>query len=404
MSDFKSLNLLPSILNEIVRKGYLRPTPIQAKSIPVLMQGQDLLGIAQTGTGKTASFSLPIIDRLGRLEDRPAPKQIRALILAPTRELATQIHKNISSYSQGLQVKSAIVIGGVRKENQIEELKEGVDIVVATPGRLLDLMNEEYIKFDELKFFVLDEADMMLDFGFLEDVKKISSRLPKKKQTAFFSATMPRPIEELAQKLLINPAKVESTPESSTVEKIEQLVYFVDESDKLSLLLMLLEDQKLERVLIFCKAKYAVINIVEALSKSDISHVEIHSNRTQTQRDQAMADFREGKCRVLVATDIAARGIDVLDVGHVINFNLPDDPSYYVHRIGRTARAGKEGIAISFCSEKELVLLRNVQKVIKKTISIERQHPFHKEYSIPKPTANKRKRPTQAKRRARKKG
>lgn len=412
MSDFKSLNLLPSILTEIERKGYLRPTAIQMKSIPDLMQGRDLLGIAQTGTGKTASFSLPIIDRLGRIQEKPAPLQIRALILAPTRELATQIHKNICSYSKGLEIHSAIVIGGVRKETQIAELKSGMDIVIATPGRLMDLMGGGHLKFDELEFFVLDEADMMLDFGFFEDVKMISSKLPKVRQTILFSATMPRQIEELAKKLLIDPVKVQSAPQSSTIEKIEQLVYFVEENDKLALLQMLLEDQAVERVLVFCKAKYGVINVVESLDKCGISHGEIHSNRTQTQRDQAIADFSEGKIRVLVATDIAARGIDVLDVTHVINFNLPDDPTYYVHRIGRTARAGKEGVAISLCGERDLALLRNVQKKIKKIIPTILDHPFHKEFAPLKvktkrvgssASLRERKRPSQAKKRAKKK-
>ncbi len=412
MTDFKSLNLLTSILSEIQRKGYARPTAIQAKSIPVLMRGSDLLGIAQTGTGKTASFSLPIIDRLGRADDRPGPMQIRALILAPTRELATQIHKNICSYSKGLEINSALVIGGVRKETQIEELRNGMDIVVATPGRLMDLMGGGHIRFDELEVFVLDEADMMLDFGFFEDVKVISSRLPNERQTVLFSATMPRQIEELAKTLLVDPVKVQSAPQSSTIEKIEQLVYFVEENDKLALLQLLLEDQLIERVLIFCKAKYGIVNVVESLEQNGISHGEIHSNRTQSQRDQAIADFSEGKIRVLVATDIAARGIDVLDVTHVINFNLPDDATYYVHRIGRTARAGKDGVAISLCGERDLALLRNVQKKIKKEIPTILDHPFHKEFA---PLAVKkkrvgssasfreRKRPSQAKRRAKKK-
>ncbi len=412
MSDFKSLNLLPSILTEIERKGYINPTTIQSKSIPVLLKGSDLLGIAQTGTGKTASFSLPIIDRLGRLSTRPEPLQVRALILAPTRELATQIHKNICSYSKGLKINSAIIIGGVRKENQIEELKDGMDIVVSTPGRLMDLMGGGHIRFDELEVFVLDEADMMLDFGFYEDVKTISSKLPKERQTALFSATMPRQIEELAKKLLNNPVKVQSAPQSSTISKIEQLVYFVEENDKLALLQMLLADESIQRVLVFCKAKYGVINVVEDLAKNGISHGEIHSNRTQTQRDEAIAEFSEGKIRVLVATDIAARGIDVLDVTHVINFNLPDDATYYVHRIGRTARAGKDGVAISLCGERDLALLRNVQRQIKKDIPTILDHPFHKEFPPLKvkkkrvgssASFRERKRPSQAKRRAKKK-
>ena len=412
MAGFKSLNLLPSILEALYKKGYKSPTTIQEKSIPALLKGSDLLGIAQTGTGKTASFSLPIIDRLGRKEDRAQDKQVRALILAPTRELATQIYKNIISYSNGLNLRSSIAIGGVRKETQIEDLKEGSDIVVATPGRLMDLMGGGNLKFDELEVFVLDEADMMLDHGFFEDIKTISKKLPIKRQTVLFSATMPRQIEELAKSILVRPVKVQSAPQSSTITKIHQLVYFVEENDKLSLLSFLLEDESIERVLVFCKAKYGVINIVEELNTHGISNGEIHSNRTQTQRDEAIADFSNGKIRVLVATDIAARGIDVLDVTHVINFNLPDDATYYVHRIGRTARAGKTGIAISLCGERDLALLRNVQKIIKKDIPIYLDHPFHKEFPpLVKKTKRtgssasyrERKRPSQAKVRAKKK-
>jgi ATP-dependent RNA helicase RhlE len=412
MSDFKSLNLLQSILSEIQKKGYSKPTPIQAKSIPVLMEGRDLLGIAQTGTGKTASFSLPIIDRLGKATTRPAPMQARALILAPTRELATQIHKNICSYSGGLEITSAIVIGGVRKETQIEHLKSGMDIIVATPGRLMDLMSGGHLRFDELEIFVLDEADMMLDFGFFEDVKIISAKLPNERQTVLFSATMPPQIEELAKSLLVNPVKVQSAPQSTTLESIDQVVYFVEENDKLALLQLLLEDEQVERVLVFCKAKYGVVNVVEALEENGISHGEIHSNRTQGQRDQAIADFTDGKIRVLVATDIAARGIDVKDVTHVINFNLPDDATYYVHRIGRTGRAGKNGVAISLCGERDLALLRNVQKKIKRDIPAVLDHPFHKSFAplVPKrkrvgssASYREKKKPSQAKRRAKKK-
>lgn len=412
MSDFNSLKLLPEILTIIAEKGYSTPTVIQAKSIPVLLKGHDLLGIAQTGTGKTASFSLPIIDRLRRNPIALEEAQTRALILAPTRELATQIHKNILSYSKGLDIKSAIIIGGVRKTTQIETLKDGMDIVVCTPGRLMDLMGGGHIKFDQLEVFVLDEADMMLDFGFLEDVKIISKNLPKERQNILFSATMPKEIETLAKSLLVSPIKVQAAKESSTIDKVDQVVYFVEESDKFPLVSLILEDKNATRVMIFCKAKYGIADVVEQLNKSSITNGEIHSNRTQTERDQAISDFSSGKIRVLVATDIAARGIDILDVTHVINFNLPDDSTYYVHRIGRTARAGKEGKAISLCAERDLALLRNVQRRIKMDIPTIIDQPFHKEF---KPLEKKkkrmgssaslreRKRPSQAKRAAKKK-
>ncbi|MDB9786501.1 DEAD/DEAH box helicase [Bacteriovoracaceae bacterium] len=391
MSDFNYLKLLPQILAKITSKGYHTPTPIQAKSIPVLLKGHDLLGIAQTGTGKTASFSLPIIDRLVRKPLLVEPNHIRALVLAPTRELATQIHKNILFYSEGMSLKSAIIIGGVRKTTQMETMKDGMDIVVCTPGRLMDLMSGGHIKFEQLEVFVLDEADMMLDFGFLDDVKLIAKKLPEKRQNIMFSATMPKVIEKLAKSLLENPIKIQAAKESSTIGTVEQVVYFVEEENKLALVASLLEDVSATRVMIFCKAKYGIADVVDQLNKCEISNCEIHSNRTQTERDQAISDFSAGKVRVLVATDIAARGIDVLDVTHVINFNLPDDSTYYVHRIGRTARAGKTGKAISLCGERDLALLRNVQRRIKMDIPIITDQPFHKEF---KPLDPKKKRST----------
>lgn len=412
MSGFNSLKLRPEILAKIANMRYQTPTPIQERSIPVLLKGHDLLGIAQTGTGKTAAFSLPIIDRLVRNPVALGPNQTRALILAPTRELATQIHQNILSYSEGLDIKSAIIIGGVRKTTQIETLQDGIDIIVCTPGRLMDHMGGGHIKFDQLEVFVLDEADMMLDFGFLDDVNTISQRLPLKRQNIMFSATMPKVIERLAKSLLVNPIKIQAAKESSTIGTVEQVVYFVEEKDKYPLVTSLLEDQSATRVIIFCKAKYGIADVVEQLNKNKISNCEIHSNRTQTERDQAISDFSSGKIRVLVATDIAARGIDVLDVTHVINFNLPDDSTYYVHRIGRTARAGKTGKAISLCAQRDLSLLRNVQKRINMNIPVIIDQPFHKEFKPLNPKKKSmvssaslrvRKRPTQAKRAAKKK-
>ena len=391
MSDFKSLGLNSSILESLILKGYEEPSPVQEKTIPELLKGRDLLGISQTGTGKTASFSLPIIELLSRGKTSLSEYEVQAVILAPTRELATQIHNNILSYSKNLNLSSTIVIGGVLKDSQIDALKKGCDIVVATPGRLMDLMRDSYLNFTKVKFFVLDEADMMLDMGFLKDVETISKELPKKKQCILFSATMPPKIEALANSILNNPIKIEATPESSTISKISQSLYNIKEENKASLILELLINKNLEKVLIFCKAKYAVANLVEVLNQAEISNGEIHSNRSQTQRDKAISDFTNGDVRVLVATDIASRGIDVDNVTHVINFNIPEDATYYVHRIGRTARAGKEGASVSLCSEREVPLVRNIQKLIKCQIPLIQNHFFHENYSDLIEKAKKRK-------------
>jgi ATP-dependent RNA helicase RhlE len=412
MSDFKTLKLNPLILESIEAKGYSKPTPIQAKAIPLLIQGKDVLGIAQTGTGKTASFSLPIINRLIEIEDDLMPNQIHALILAPTRELATQIHNNIISYSSNLDLTTAVIMGGVRKENQIELMKTGIDIVVATPGRFMDLMSGGHILLDRLEIFVLDEADMMLDMGFLEDVKTVTRNLPEARQTVMFSATMPREIEKLAKSILKDPVTAAVAKQSTTIENVDQSVFFTLEDDKLQILLMLLEDSKTDKVIVFCKAKYSVKSIVDTLTAAGISTGEIHSNRSQNERNQAIKEFTDGDIRVLVATDIASRGLDVKGVTHVINFNMPEDPTFYVHRIGRTGRAGQNGVAISLCAERDLALLRNVQKVIKMDIPVVLDQPFHHEYKpLPKKGKHKassssmrqRKRPSQAKAKARKK-
>jgi ATP-dependent RNA helicase RhlE len=412
MSDFKALRLNPLLLESIAAKGYTTPTPIQSKAIPQLLLGKDVLGIAQTGTGKTASFSLPIINRIIDIEDDLMPNQIHALILAPTRELATQIHNNIISYSANFDLTTAAIIGGVRKENQIEILKPGIDIVVATPGRLMDLMSGGHILLDRLEVFVLDEADMMLDMGFLEDVKTVTRNLPPTRQTVMFSATMPRLIESLAKSILKDPIKVEVAKQSTTLDNIDQQVFFTLEDNKLPILLMLLEDSTAEKVIIFCKAKYSVKSIVDTLTAASIQTSEIHSNRSQNERNQAIKEFTDGDIRVLVATDIASRGIDVKGVTHVINFNMPEDPTFYVHRIGRTGRAGEDGIAISLCAERDLALLRNVQKVIKMDIPVVLDQPYHHEYKpLPKKGKHKassaslrgRKRPSQAKAKAKKK-
>jgi len=377
MSNFDELNLIPSIKKALKVKGYTTPTPIQQKSIPHLLEGKDLLGIAQTGTGKTAAFSLPIINRLAKNNIQVRSKRARALILTPTRELASQIDLNIKSYASELDIFSTVIFGGVGHRPQIQAMIKGVDILVATPGRLLDLMNEGHIKFEQLEVFVLDEADRMLDMGFFNDVKKVIAKLPKEKQTLLFSATMPKDIASLATSLLKKPVKVEITPQSTTVERIEQRINLVEKANKTLLLKSILEDQSIKSVLVFSRTKHGADRIVRQLSKDSISAAAIHGNKSQGARERALTNFRSGDLRVLVATDIAARGIDVSHVTHVINYHLPDDAKSYVHRIGRTARAGREGAAISFCDQEEVKLLRGIEKLIKYQIPVDKTHAFH---------------------------
>jgi ATP-dependent RNA helicase RhlE len=376
MSDFKSLKLNPIILEALNRKGYTTPTPIQAKAIPHLLEGRDLLGIAQTGTGKTAAFSLPLINRLAKNTTRPKAKKARALIITPTRELASQINANVSQYSQGLKLTSAVVFGGVGKSPQIKALRGGLDVLVATPGRLLDLMNEKHVAFDELEVLILDEADRMLDMGFIRDIKKILAKLPKVKQTLLFSATMPKDIASLATSLLNSPVRVEVTPESSTVDKITQSVNFVAKGNKPLLLKHIIENQDITSVLVFSRTKHGADRIVKYLDRNSIEAAAIHGNKSQGARERALDAFKKGKIKILIATDIAARGIDVDHVSHVINYDLPNDPESYVHRIGRTARAGREGVAIAFCDDDELKLLRGVERFIKQKVPADNTHAF----------------------------
>ena len=381
-TEFKSLNLLPSILTQVEAKGYINPTPIQVQAIPPLLEGKDLLGLAKTGSGKTAAFSLPLIDRLGRNKTSITPNHIRSLILSPTRELATQIENNIINYAEGLELRSKVVFGGVGKQPQIDALNLGLDILIATPGRLLDLIERGHIKFDELEVLILDEADMMLDMGFLGDVKKVISFLPQEKQTLLFSATMPEAIGNLANDLLNQPVRVEVDAESSIVETIEQKIYTVEKINKGYLLQSMLENPELTSVLLFCKTKFGADRIIENLERASIGCAAIHSNKSQSERERALKAFREGEVRVLVATDIAARGIDVEHVSHVINYNLPENPKNYIHRIGRTGRAGNRGTAISFCVESEVPLLKNIEKLLKRKIEIDSSQPYHKEISL----------------------
>lgn len=377
MSNFQNLNLNPTIVATLENKGYVTPTPIQAQSIPHLLEGKDLLGIAQTGTGKTAAFSLPILDRLARDKKQLKANQFRVLILTPTRELATQISDNIALYGKGLGLRHAVIFGGVSELNQIKELKGGLDIVVATPGRLLDLANQGHVRFSQVEVFVLDEADRMLDMGFINDVRKIISKLPQERQSLLFSATMPDTISRLANSLLKHPVKVEITPQSTTVERINQKVYLVEKANKPALLLDVLVKSDVVAVLVFCKTKHGADKVVTYLQKYAVPVLAIHGNKSQTAREKSLKSLREGKIKVLVATDIAARGIDVSSISHVINYDIPVDPESYVHRIGRTARAGREGIAISFCDPLENLLLRAVEKTIRMKIPVDTSHSFH---------------------------
>lgn len=370
MSDFLSLALSLPILKAIEEVGYEKPTPIQAQAIPHLLQGKDLLGIAQTGTGKTAAFSLPILDRLYRNKIKVAPHRPRALILTPTRELAAQILESFETYGRHLPFNYAVVFGGVSERPQIQVLSRGVDVLVATPGRLLDLMGQRQVFLNQLEIFVLDEADRMLDMGFIHDIKKVIATLPKVRQTLLFSATMPATISGLAQGLLHQPVKIEIAPPASTVERVEQLLYMVDKTNKSRLLHTILSQTGFERVLVFTRTKHGANKVAAYLEKASISSAAIHGNKSQGARERALESFKNGKVRVLVATDIAARGIDVADVTHVINYDLPNEPESYVHRIGRTARAGREGTAISFCGSEERVFLRDIEKAIRTRVPV----------------------------------
>lgn len=377
MIEFKKLNLNEKIVSELEKKGYTQPTPIQEQAIPHILEGKDLLGIAQTGTGKTAAFALPIIDRLTKNPVSVRTNNVRCLVLTPTRELASQIADNIEVYGAQFKLKHAVIFGGVNEKAQIKKLAQGMDILIATPGRLLDLMGQGYLQFTQLEIFVLDEADRMLDMGFFNDVQKIIQRLPNKRQTLFFSATMSPTIGSLANQILNNPVKVEITPAFTTVEKITQKIYMVDRSHKASLLKNILKQEDVKHALVFSQTKHGANKIVDFLKTHGIKVAAIHGNKSQGAREAALSDFKSGKVTVLVATDIAARGIDVPGISHVINYNIPQDPESYVHRIGRTARAGREGVAISFCDNSEMELLRAVEKTIKTKIPVDETHPYH---------------------------
>ncbi len=381
MSEFKALSLLESIIDRVSLKGYKQLTPIQKECIPAIIDGNDLLGIAQTGTGKTAAFSLPIINDLGRNKVDIKAKSTRSLILTPTRELASQIMQNIDDYSDGLGLKTKVVYGGVGRQAQVDSIALGLDILVATPGRLLDLIEAGDINFESLEIFVLDEADTMLDMGFYKDVQNIISTLPKSRQTLLFSATMPAQIEVLAEAILTDPTKVEITAEKVTIDLVNQSVYHLEKSNKVPALFSILNTPDYEKVIIFCKTKYGADIIVKALEKASITAASLHSGKTQAVREEALQNFKDSNLRVLVATDVAARGIDVDNITLIINYNLPEDPRNYIHRIGRTARAGKSGMAISFAVENDIRQLNNIENSIGQVIPVVTEQPFHKEFS-----------------------
>jgi len=375
--NFTELNLIEPVLRALEQEGYERPTPIQEKAIPAVLQRRDLLGCAQTGTGKTAAFTVPILQIMHQdAEARKSPRPIRTLILTPTRELAIQIEESIRAYGRHLSPKSLVIFGGVSQVPQVDGLKRGVDILVATPGRLLDLMNQGYISLADIRWFVLDEADRMLDMGFIHDVKKIIAHLPSKRQTLFFSATMPPEIQSLSSSLLQNPVRVEVTPVSSTADTVSQVVYHVDKKNKPRLLLHLLEDSSIQSLLVFSRTKHGANRIAKDLVKAGVSAEAIHGNKSQNARQQALQNFKNRRTRVLVATDIAARGIDIDELSHVANFDLPNVPETYVHRIGRTGRAGASGKAFSFCDAEEREFLRDIQKLIGLQIPVVGTHPY----------------------------
>ncbi len=367
---FDDLKLIHPILSALKSEGYTTPTPIQEKAIPLVLEGRDLLGCAQTGTGKTAAFAIPIIQLLDGRKPTSGRRSIRSLILTPTRELAIQIGESFENYGKNTPLTYHVIFGGVNQHSQVQALKRGLDVLIATPGRLLDLMGQGFISLKDIEFFVLDEADRMLDMGFVHDVKRVIKELPHKRQSLFFSATMPPVIVDLANTILTNPVKVEVTPASSTVDKINQAIYFVDKGHKTRLLIDVIKENEMDRVLVFTRTKHGADKVVRLLNKSDIHAQAIHGNKSQNARQGALKNFKEGTTRALVATDIAARGIDIDDLAFVVNYELPNIPESYVHRIGRTGRAGAEGIAISFCDAIEKEYLRDIEKLIGKKIRV----------------------------------
>ena len=375
---FTDLGIIKPILKAIQEEGYTHPTPIQEQSIPILLDRKDLLGCAQTGTGKTAAFTIPILQHLfNSKNDYKGKRKIRSLIVTPTRELAIQISENVTSYGKYTDIKNIVVFGGVKQRAQTDALRRGADILVATPGRLLDLISQGHISLRDVKYFVLDEADQMLDMGFVHDIKKIIAKLPAKRQSLFFSATMPSAIMDLSGKILGRPEKVTIKPKQATAEKVEQGIYFVSKPNKTDLLIHLLEENPESSVLVFSRTKHGADKIVRKLNKAKIKSAAIHGNKSQGARQRALGDFKNGKLNVLIATDIAARGIDIEELSLVVNYDLPNIPETYVHRIGRTGRAKASGIALSFCNAEEKAYLKDIQKLINQEIPVVSEHPFN---------------------------
>lgn len=380
---FKDLSLIQPILDAVNEEGYSNPTPIQQEAIPHILAQKDLLGCAQTGTGKTAAFAIPILQLLAKPKSMASsgPRPIRSLILTPTRELAIQIQESFNAYGRHLRLRNTVIFGGVNQFAQVEALKRGVDILVATPGRLLDLCKQGFVHLNDVEIFVLDEADRMLDMGFVHDVKRVLAMLPQKKQTLFFSATMPPEIQSLANSILHKPEKVAVAPPSTTADTITQWLYFVEKQNKKSLLSYILKDTSIKRALVFTRTKHGADKVVKDLHRVGISAEAIHGNKSQNARQRALNNFKDHTTRILVATDIAARGIDVDELTHVINYELPEIPETYVHRIGRTGRAGANGVSFSFCEAEETADLRDIQKLIGKSIPVQDNHPWHTVFS-----------------------
>lgn len=382
---FSKLQLSAKLTDVLDELGYTTPTPIQSKAIPHILEGKDIFGCAQTGTGKTAAFALPIIQMLDTEKIPGTAASIKALILAPTRELALQISENIDSYSKNTVLKHTVIFGGVSQYHQAKEIRSGVDILIATPGRLLDLVQQNIVKLSQVKYLVLDEADRMLDMGFIHDIKKIIAKLPVKRQTVFFSATASKEIMALSETILFKPIKVEVSPVSSTTELVEQSVYYVSKEDKKLLLKHLIIGNTIEHALVFTRTKHGADKVVRELKRDGIAAMAIHGNKSQNERVKALKQFKDKTIRVLVATDVASRGIDVEKLSHVINYDLPNESESYVHRIGRTGRAGENGIAMSFCAADETEYLRDIQKLIKKTVDVVEDHPYAQTFAVAAP-------------------
>ena len=384
MDDFQSLGLSEQLLLAIDQEGYTTPTAVQAQSIPPLLNGRDVLGVAQTGTGKTAAFALPVLQVMSRSKPQ-GKRHIRALVLSPTRELAAQIDERFSAYSEHMDIRHKVIFGGVNQNPQVRALQKGVDVLVATPGRLLDLIGQGHIDLGRVEFFVLDEADQMLDMGFIRDIKKVLNLLPKQRQNLLFSATMPKSIADLASSFLHNAVMVDVSPEEITVDRIAQKILFVRKADKRRLLVQIIKQERVSKGIVFTRTKHGANRLVKQLAQSGINAAAINGNKSQSARTKALAGFKSGEIKILVATDIASRGIDVNDITHVFNYDLPNEPESYVHRIGRTARAGKSGIAYGFCDDTESGYLVGIQQLIGFEIDVDESHDFHYIGAVPKP-------------------